>query len=77
MLQEILSSQNVKRPTMSLAQAINKQSFVPEIIRLSPPGKQNAIAEQFADRLQKAATKVLKNNDANTVSKNILDVINE
>lgn len=63
MLQEILSSQNVKRSTVSLSQAIHQQSTVAEFVKLAPIFKPKSLVEKFNEKIQKAATMLINKTD--------------
>ena len=48
-----------------------------DFVKLDPPVKPMTLAEKFNERIQKAATKAIKNDDENAVSKNFLQLLNE
>lgn len=77
MLQEILSSQNVKRSTVSLSQAINNQSQIADFVKLDPPTKPKTLAEKFTEKLQKAATMVLKQEEEGAAPVSILAILKD
>ena len=59
MLQEILSSQNVKRSTVSLCQAVNRQSYVADFVKLDPPVKPRTTAGRFGEKVALAPNDVI------------------
>lgn len=79
MLDDILRSHNYKKSKNSLCKALNQHSKIADFVRLDPPAKPKTLAEQFNEKIKRAATKLIHKNedDGEEQKKDFLQILKE